>query len=331
MDVYLRKIFDKNMLNRRILRIKAFKVLYSSVLAGNMSLSQAESQLEISCEATRDLYIYMLGIISPLTKIAKDRIEAAKAKFNPTEEEKNPNMKFAENALAVLIDSDQDFQKVFKKKKFDWSQYDLLLKKVMTSVASKEYFAEYMASPERSLAEDCKLFTRIYEEEFEDCVELEKLLEDKSLYWNDDLAYSLTWCCKTLKNLAKGESWSLIPLYQSEMLKGDGVESDKFFVRKLLQASFAGYEKYSAMVAESVTGWEKERLFSTDVVLISMGLAEAVSFPTIPVKVTMNEYVEISKFYGTPKSRSFVNGLLDKLVQQLANEGQINKDGKGLL
>jgi N utilization substance protein B len=319
------------MLNRRILRIKAFKVLYSSVLAGNMSLSQAESQLEISCEATRDLYIYMLGIISPLTKIAKDRIEAAKAKFNPTEEEKNPNMKFAENALAVLIDSDQDFQKVFKKKKFDWSQYDLLLKKVMTSVASKEYFAEYMASPERSLAEDCKLFTRIYEEEFEDCVELEKLLEDKSLYWNDDLAYSLTWCCKTLKNLAKGESWSLIPLYQSEMLKGDGVESDKFFVRKLLQASFAGYEKYSAMVAESVTGWEKERLFSTDVVLISMGLAEAVSFPTIPVKVTMNEYVEISKFYGTPKSRSFVNGLLDKLVQQLANEGQINKEGKGLL
>ena len=331
MDVYLRKIFDKNMLNRRILRIKAFKVLYSSVLAGNMSLSQAESQLEISCEATRDLYIYMLGIISPLTKIAKDRIEAAKAKFNPTEEEKNPNMKFAENALAVLIDSDQDFQKVFKKKKFDWSQYDLLLKKVMTSVASKEYFAEYMASPERSLAEDCKLFTRIYEEEFEDCVELEKLLEDKSLYWNDDLAYSLTWCCKTLKNLAKGESWSLIPLYQSEMLKGDGVESDKFFVRKLLQASFAGYEKYSAMVAESVTGWEKERLFSTDVVLITMGLAEAVSFPTIPVKVTMNEYVEISKFYGAPKSRSFVNGLLDKLVQQLANEGQINKEGKGLL
>ena len=331
MDVYLRKIFDKNMLNRRILRIKAFKVLYSSVLAGNMSLSQAESQLEISCEATRDLYIYMLGIISPLTKIAKDRIEAAKAKFNPTEEEKNPNMKFAENALAVLIDSDQDFQKVFKKKKFDWSQYDLLLKKVMTSVASKEYFAEYMASPERSLAEDCKLFTRIYEEEFEDCVELEKLLEDKSLYWNDDLAYSLTWCCKTLKNLAKGESWSLIPLYQSEMLKGDGVESDKFFVRKLLQASFAGYEKYSAMVAESVTGWEKERLFSTDVVLISMGLAEAVSFPTIPVKVTMNEYVEISKYYGTPKSRSFVKGLLDKLIAKLDEDGQIKKEGKGLL
>ena len=319
------------MLNRRILRIKAFKVLYSSVLAENMSISEAETQLELSCEATRDLYIYMLGIVSPLTKIAQDRIEAAKAKFNPTEEERNPNMKFADNALAKLLDADVDFQKVYKKKKFEWAQYDLFLKKVMTSVASKDYYAEYMASDKVSLAEDCKLFTRIFEEEFVDSEELEKILEDKSLYWNDDLAYSLTWCCKTLKNLAKGESWSLIPLYQSEMLSGEGVESDKFFVKKLLKSSFAGYERYSAMVAESVSGWEKERLFSTDVVLIVMGLAEAASFPTIPVKVTMNEYVEISKFYGTPKSRSFVNGLLDKLMQQLANEGQIQKEGKGLL
>ena len=319
------------MLNRRILRIKAFKVLYSSVLAGNMSLAEAEAQLELSCEATRDLYIYMLGIVSPLTKIAQERIEAGKSKFNPTEEERNPNMKFAENALAKFLDEDVDFQKVFKKKKFEWMQYDLFLKKVMTSVASKEYYAEYMASGDKSLAEDCKLFTRIFEEEFVDSEELEKILEDKSLYWNDDLAYSLTWCCKTLKNIAKGENWSLIPLYQSEMLKGEGVESDKLFVRRLLKASFAGYERYSAMVAESVSGWEKERLFSTDVVLVVMGLAEAASFPTIPVKVTMNEYVEISKFYGTPKSRSFVNGLLDKLVQQLANDGQISKEGKGLL
>lgn len=319
------------MLNRRILRIKAFKVLYSSVLAENMSLAQAEAQLELSCEATRDLYIYMLGIVSPLTRIAQDRIEAAKSKFNPTEEERNPNMKFAENALAKLLDEDADFQKVYKKKKFDWTQYDLFLKKVMNSIVSKEYYAEYMASDKRSLAEDCKLFTRIFEEEFVDSEELERILEDKSLYWNVDLAYSLTWCCKTMKNLAKGESWSLIPLYQSELLTGEGVESDKLFVRKLLQASFAGYEKYSAMVAESVSGWEKERLFSTDVVLIVMGLAEAVTFPSIPVKVTMNEYVEISKFFGTPKSRSFVNGLLDKLVQQLVNEGQINKEGKGLL
>ena len=319
------------MLNRRILRIKAFKVLYSSVLCGNTSLAQAESQLDQSCEAVRDLYIYMLGIVSPLTRIARERIEAAKAKYNPTEEERNPNMKFAENRLAALLDGDDDFQKVFNKKKFSWSQYDLLLKKVMNSVVTKDYYKEYMASDEVSLDADCRLFTRIFEEEFVDSVELEQILEEKSIYWNDDLAYALTWCCKTFKSLAKGEGWSLIPLYQSEMLKGDGVESDKYFVRKLLQASFAGYEKYSAMVAEAVSGWEKERLFSTDVVLIVMGLAEVVTFPTIPVKVSINEYVEISKFYGTPKSRAFVNGLLDRLVQTLVNEGVVVKEGKGLM
>ena len=319
------------MLNRRILRIKAFKTLYGSVLSGEMSLQQAEVNLEASCEATRDLYVFMLGVVSPLTQVAKDKIEAAKSKFNPTEQERNPNMKFAENALAVLLDEDVDFQKIFTKKKFSWAQYDLVLKKIYSSIQEKEYFKSYMESPERSLAEDCRLFTKIYEEEFVDCEELENLLEEKSIHWNDDLAYSLTWCCKTLKELAKGGNWSLLPLYQSELLSGDGVESDKYFVRKLLQASFAGYEKYSAMIAESVDGWEKERLFSTDVVLISMGLAEAVTFPTIPVKVTMNEYVEIAKYYGTPKSRSFVNGLLDKLVAKLDEEGQIKKEGKGLL
>ena len=319
------------MLNRRILRIKAFKTLYGSVLSGEMSLQQAEVNLEASCEATRDLYVFMLGVVSPLTQVAKDKIEAAKSKFNPTEQERNPNMKFAENALAILLDEDVDFQKIFTKKKFSWAQYDLVLKKLYSSIQEKEYFKSYMESPERSLAEDCRLFTKIYEEEFVDCEELENLLEEKSIHWNDDLAYSLTWCCKTLKELAKGGNWSLLPLYQSELLSGDGVESDKYFVRKLLQASFAGYEKYSAMIAESVDGWEKERLFSTDVVLISMGLAEAVTFPTIPVKVTMNEYVEIAKYYGTPKSRSFVNGLLDKLVAKLDEEGQIKKEGKGLL
>ena len=331
MRVSLHKILTKSMLNRRILRIKAFKVLYSSVLADNMTLAHAESQLDASCEAARDLYIYMLGIVSPLTEVARQRIESAKAKFNPTEEEKNPNMKFADNALAKLLDADPDFQKIFNKKKFSWQQYDLFLKKVMTSVAGKQYYADYMASPVTGLAEDCKLFTRIFEEEFVDSEELEKILEDKSIYWNDDLGYSLTWCCKALKSFVKGERWELPALYQSEMMTGEGVESDKLFVRRLLQASFTGFEKYSAMVAENVSGWEKERLFSTDVVLIAMGLAEAVTFPTSPVKVTINEYVEISKFYGTPKSRSFVNGLLDRLIQNLADEGKISKTGKGLL
>lgn len=319
------------MLNRRILRIKAYKVLYGSVIAEGTSLAQAEAQLEQACEATRDLYVYMLSIIPVLTQVAKDRIDAAKSKLRPTEEDMNPNMKFAENGMARLIAEDVDLNKLLAKKKYSWAQYDILLKKVMTSVASKEYFAQYMESSERSLTEDCRLFTKIFEEEFDDNQDLEMILEEKSMHWVDDLPYALSWCCRSLKDFADGKSWSLLPLYQSEMKKGEDVESDKLFVRRLLQSSYAGYEKYSAMVAEAVSGWEKERLFLSDVVLVVMGLAEAVSFPTIPVKVTINEYVELAKYYGTPKSRAFVNGLLDRLVQNLVNEGSVAKEGKGLL
>lgn len=319
------------MLNRRILRIKAFKVLYSSMMSGGMSLSEAESALDESCEATRDLYVFMLGIVSPLTKIAGERIEAAKNKFNPTEEERNPNMKFASNRLAALLDADPDFTKLFKRKKFSWEQYDLFLKKIYSSVCSRKYFADYMASGESSLQEDCRLFTKIFEKEFVDSPELEMILEDMSIYWNDDLAYALTFVCRTLDSLAKGESWRLPPLYMSDIVQSPDMESDRQFVRKLLRSAYTGYGKYSALVSESVSNWDRERIVSTDMALIVMGLAEAVSFPTVPVKVTMNEYVEISKFYGTPKSRIFVNGLLDRLIQKMVNDGEIVKTGKGLL
>lgn len=318
------------MLNRRILRIKAYKVLYSNALSCNMTLSGAESQLDMACEATRDLYLFMMGMVSPLTKVAAERIEAARSKFNPTEQERNPNMKFVENSLAKLLDEDVDFQKIFAKKKFSWAQYDLLIKKIMTSVASKDYYAKYMASPVRSLAEDCKLFTRIYEEELDDCQELAQILEDKSIYWNDDLGYALTWCCRTFKTLASGTPWKLPPLYQSDMMQGSDVESDSLFVKRLLRSAFAGYDRYSQMVYDSVQGWEKDRLFLSDVVLVVMGLAEAVTFPQIPLKVTINEYVEIAKFFGTPKSGAFVNGLLDKIAQKMVEDGKIVKTGKGL-
>ncbi len=319
------------MLNRRILRIKVFKTLYSSELKGNSSLAEAEAQLEASCEATRDLYLFMLGTVSPLTEIAADRIYAAKRKFNPTEEEKNPNTRFADNALAKLLDSDPDFQKLFRKKKFSWSQYDLVLKKIFNSIVTKDYYAAYMQSPESSLKADCKLFIRIFEEEFVDNDDLASILEEMSIYWGEDLPYALTYVCKTLESLGRGGRWSLPALYLSETKQGPDVEDDRLFARNLLRAGYLNYRKYYDMVSESVSNWDNDRIVSTDMCIIILGLAEAVAFPTIPVKVTINEYVEISKYFGTPKSKLFVNGILDRLIQKMSQEGQIVKSGKGLL
>lgn len=316
------------MLNRRILRIKAFKVLYSYAENQSMTLAEAESLLEASCEATRSLYLFMLDIIPYLTAEARTRIENAQKKFNPTEEERNPNLKFTRNLISPLLEQDPDFQKIITRRKLSWEPYDALVRSVYDSICTKDYFKEYMASPESSIAEDAALLIRIFEEEFVDNEELAKILEDMSILWCDDLAYSLTICCDTLKSLAKGYRWSLPPLYRSEMDLSKNAESDKAFIYKLLRTSFACFGKYAPLVAGNTTQWEKDRLFTVDTVLIVMGLSEAKAFPSMPLRVTINEYVEISKFYSTPKSRSFVNGLLDRLIKKQIEDGDIVKTEK---
>ena len=321
------------MLNRRILRIKAFKVLYSYAENRTMTLQEALAELDTSCEATRDLYLYMLSIAGPLTAEAARRTEAASHKFNPTEEDLHPNRKFVNNALAPLLAEDPDFQKLLERKKLSWDQDDALVHDLYESVKTRPYYAAYMADPEISLAQDVRLFKKIFETEFEDNDALWQILEDRSIYWTDDLPYALTHVIRSLDEIAATGRWEFPPLYQSDILaaKGKPVDSDRDFVRRLFTAAFGRFGEYYDKVAGSVRGWDRDRLFTTDIVLIAMGLAEAETFPEIPVKVTINEYVEISKYYSTPKSRSFVNGLLDRLIKESAAEGRVQKTGKGLL
>ncbi len=317
------------MLGRRILRIKAFKVLYGQAVTGMMTLEDAMDELDKSCEAARDLYLFMLAIVSPLTHEAGNRIRMAKEKFNPTEEEKNPNEKFAENALAKLLDSDPDFQKIVNRKGLSWQQYDILIGSVLESMKGKPYFRKYMESPERSLKEDCRLFTKVFEEEFVDNPQIYPILEDLSVYWTDDLAYALTFCCRTLTDLGNGEQWRLPDLYLSDMMRKKknitDMQSDREFVRRLLKNAFTGYEAYFARICDALKGWTSDRVNCIDVALIVLGLAEAESFPDIPVSVTINEYVEISKYFSLPKSTSFINGMLDKLIANMIDEGKIVK------
>ena len=315
------------MLNRRILRIKAFKELYAYAQDPQKTLKAALSDLEASMEATRELYLLMLSIVCPLTEEAAKRIEAARGKFNPTEEDLHPNMKFARNALATLLGEDPDFQKLLEKKKLSWDQYDVLLHDLYESVKSKPWYQVYMAKPGTSLGEDVRLFKHIFEEEFEDNEALAAILEDLNIRWTDDLGYVLGFIIKDLDEIARRQRWELPPLYNSDLLirQGRKADSDERFVKILLQTAFGNFKEYEARIAASVSRWDSDRLYTTDVVLIALGLAEAQAFPEIPLRVSINEYVEISKFYSTPKSGSFVNGLLDRLIKEYAAEGKINK------
>ena len=304
------------MLNRRILRIKAFKVLYAYAENPDLSLKEALGSLEASCEATRDLYLYMLEVIPALTREAARRTEAARTKFNPTEEELHPNLKFVRNGIAAMLEEDPDYRKLLEKKKLSWEQNDAFVHALYETLKTRPYYQAYMQDQEQSLAKDAALWKQVFQTEFEDDETLWAILEDLSIHWADDLPYVLGCVIRSLEEMGRTGRWNYPPLYQSDAHE---------FIRSLLTATYGRYSAYYDLIAGSVSKWDQDRLYTTDIVLISMGLAEAETCPDIPLKVTINEYVEISKYYSTPKSRGFVNGLLDRLIKDRMAKGIINK------
>ena len=302
------------MLNRRILRIKAFKAIYGYAENPGMTMKDTEAFLEHSCEAVRDLYLFILSITKALSAEALSRIEAAKNKFNPTEEEKRPNLKFVNNGISSALAGDPDFSRILSRKKLSWDQYDVFLRHLYESIREKEYFKRYLSSGECGIGEDARLWTSIFENEFEDNAELEPILEELSIYWNDDLPYALICCCRTMTAMGRGEQWNFPELFRAE--SGKNAESDKAFVTRLVRAAYTGFGRYCEAISGSTPKWDRNRICSTDLALIICGLAEADTFPSISTKITINEYVEISKYYSTPESSGFVNGLLDKLINK---------------
>jgi N utilization substance protein B len=311
------------MLNRRLLRIKAFKVLFSTRQDGAAALEPARKELLRSCEKTVDLYYFLLNVCGSLKQVAYDKIEAARNKFHPSEAERNPNMKFVNNRFFAALEKNDEFQKYCSRNGLLWGEYDIFIKKLLASVTASDYYREYMDSPEDSFKADCMLARRIFEEEFEDNESLCPILEELSLYWIDDVNYVLNNILYSIDGMIEGK-----PLILPDVFIKD---EDRDFVLKLLEVSLLHYDEYFQLVCESLDNWDSDRLVSTDATLIVMGIAEAVAFDNIPAKVTINEYVEISKYYSTVNSRVFVNGLLDKIIQAKIASGEIVKTGRGLL
>ncbi|MBR5736230.1 MAG: transcription antitermination protein NusB [Bacteroidales bacterium] len=311
------------MLNRRLLRIKAFKVLFSTWQDGPAALEPARKELLRSCEKTLDLYYFLLNVCGSLRQVAFDKIEAARNKFHPTEEERNPNMKFVNNRFFAAVEDNAEFQKYCSRKGLLWGDYDIFVRKLFASVTASDYYKEYMESGTDSFKADCAFARRLFEEEFEDNASLEAILEDLSSYWIDDVNYVLNNILYSIDNMIAGR-----PLILPDVFIKD---EDRDFVLKLLEVSLVHYDEYFQLVCNSLDNWDSDRLVSTDATLIVMGIAEAVWFDNIPTKVTINEYVEISKYYSTANSRMFVNGLLDKIIQAKVASGEIVKTGRGLL
>lgn len=311
------------MINRRLLRIKVFKVLFSRVYSGKESYQAAEKELLLSCEKTLDLYYFLLKIPIEIRKIAQEKIESGLQKFHPTPEEANPNRKFVENRFINKLEDNKELNDYCTKKGLSWQPFTSFLKNLMKEIATREYFIEYMNSESNTFAQDKKLIATIFREELEDNDELYEIIEDSNLYWSDDIAYVADVIIKSITHVSENGKINFPDIFIKE--------EDEQYALRLLTHSMVHFEDYVKVMSKFVLNWEPERLAFTDTCLIVLGISEAIAFPSIPLKVTINEFVEISKYYSTQNSKVFVNGILEKVLLGLQKEGKIEKTGRGLV
>ena len=312
------------MISRRMLRIKVIKALYAHLKSDADSLMASEKTLVASIDKTYDLYFLMLSLIAELAHYAEQRQELARKKQLPTYEDLNPNRKFVENAVVRLIAQSDAVNDHLAARKLSWAKYPELIKTLYSQLEQSDYYKSYMAHAERSWKEDLALVTDFYTRELEECEMLEDVLDEISILWNDDLGFALIMVTRTLSNMrASHTDVKVLPKFKSE--------EDLDFAMQLFEKAAIGYDSNLQQIERFTRNWDVERIAFMDNLIMATAVAELTTFPSIPVKVTLDEYIEIAKFYSTAGSSTFINGVLDKAVASLTEEGKINKSGRGLI
>ena len=307
------------MINRVLIRLKVIQVVYAYYKNSGKSIKAAEDEVFFSLSKSYDLYKFLLLLIVAVTRYAADRISFNMRKVRPTASDINPNLKFVNNRLAAQIEANEELIKFSEKSKLDWVNYSDFLRRLLDTIVESDIYKEYMESPTSSYEEDRELWRKLYKNFIFNNEELDSLLEELSLYWNDDKAIVDTFVLKTIKRFdeEEGEMQKLLPEYKDD--------EDVEYAHKLIKATIQNADEYRKMMSESSKNWDMSRLAFMDVIIMQTALAEVTTFPQIPLSVTLNEYVEIAKYYSTPKSSSFINGLLDTITKKLKSENIINK------
>ena len=312
------------MISRRLLRIKVLKSLYAHLKSESDSLMGSEKTLVTSIDKTYDLYFQMMSLIVEMARYAEQRQEAAKLKKLPTFEDLNPNRKFVDNAVIRLIANSDAVNDYIAANKLSWANYPELIKSLFNKLEQSEYYQRYMTNQNSSWKEDMELVTTFYTTELEECEELEDVLDEQSILWNDDLGFALIMVTRTLSNMrASHTDVKVLPKFKSW--------EDLDFARELFEKAVVNYDSYLSQLEEFTRNWDVERIAFMDNVIMVTAMAELINCPSIPVKVTLDEYIEIAKYYSTPGSSTFINGILDKVVATLTENGKIKKSGRGLI
>ncbi len=312
------------MLSRRLLRIKVLKALYAHLQSQADNMIASEKSLLASVDKAYDLYVHLLTLIAEIAHYAEERQEIAKHKQLPTPEDLNPNRRFVENRVVRLIAESPTVAAFVKERKLTWGDTPELIKNLYGKLIESDYYQKYMAAPTNTFRDDARLVQTFYTIELEECEPLEEALEEQSIMWQDDLGFALLMILRTLSNMRQSNSdVRLLPKFKSE--------DDLVFTRTLFQKSLIGYNDAIKTIEGFLHNWDLERIACMDNIIMTMAMTELEYFETIPVKVTLDEYIEIAKYYSTRSSGLFINGVLDKVVALYTANGKINKSGVGLL
>jgi len=313
------------MISRRLLRIKALMALYAFNRREDDSLTQAETELMFSISKTYDLYHYLLLLVLEVADIASEKIDQALVKRMPTPEDLNPQRRFIDNQVIAQLRNNLAFKNYISSKKLSWVNYSHIPRLLYNKMIAWDVYEEYMKAEIHNYLSDKKFIIRLITDLFSNSEDLQSGLEEQSIYWNDDMEYISAMIEKTLKKFKaeSGVNTSLMPLFKNE--------EDEEFVKILFRKAVLHSKKCSELIDKNTTNWEVDRIALMDILVMQLAITEILEFPEIPVKVTLNEYIEIAKYYCTSKSSTFVNGILDNIVKEIRGEGLFSKSGRGLV
>ena len=313
------------MISRRLLRIKALMALYAFNRREDASLAQAEKELMFSIAKSYDLYHYLLLLVLEIADIAGEKIDQALQKRMPSHEDLNPKRRFVDNQVIAQIRKNIEFNSYVSSKKLSWINNSHIPRLLYNKMIVWEVYEEYMKAETANYLSDRKFIIRLVTELFSNSEDLHSNLEEQSIYWNDDMEYISSMVEKTLKKFKtdSGEKTPLMPLFKNT--------EDEEFVKILFRQAIHQSKKCSELIDKNTTNWEVDRIALMDILVMQLAITEILEFPEIPVKVTLNEYIEIAKYYCTSKSSTFVNGILDNIVKEIRDEGLFNKFGRGLV
>jgi transcription antitermination protein NusB len=313
------------MISRRLLRIKALLALYAFNRREDESISQAEKELMFSIGKSYDLYHYLLLLVLEIADIAGEKIDQALQKRMPSHEDLNPRRKFIDNRVIAQLRKNIEFKNYISLKKLTWVNNSHIPRLLYNKMIVWEKYEEYMKSETDNYISDKKFITSLITDLFSNSEDLSVNLEEQSIYWNDDMEYITSMVEKTLKKFKtdSGENTALMPLFKNA--------EDEEFVKILFRKAIVHSKKCSELIDKNTTNWEVDRIALMDILVMQLAITEILEFPEIPVKVTLNEYIEIAKYYCTSKSSTFVNGILDNIVKEIRDKGLFNKFGRGLV